>query len=149
VTAIKIKSHFFVKNKKKNDFVKIKKLILNYETVCTEFIFFIFTTYLIPNPHEIYYFLPWRIFCNLGSSLLGYAQFPGGTAATDGVVVNYTAFGTTGTAQSPFNLGRTATHEVGHWLNLRHIWGDANCGSDLVSDTPVCRCHSRSSVSYF
>lgn len=75
--------------------------------------------------------------CNLGSSLLGYAQFPGGTAATDGVVVNYTAFGTTGTAQSPFNLGRTATHEVGHWLNLRHIWGDANCGSDLVTDTPT------------
>jgi hypothetical protein len=75
--------------------------------------------------------------CNLGSSLLGYAQFPGGPAATDGVVVNFTAFGTTGTAQSPFNKGRTATHEVGHWLNLRHIWGDANCGNDLVSDTPV------------
>ena len=75
--------------------------------------------------------------CNLGSGLLGYAQFPGGPAATDGVVINYTAFGTTGTAQSPFNKGRTATHEVGHWLNLRHIWGDANCGSDNVSDTPV------------
>jgi hypothetical protein len=75
--------------------------------------------------------------CNLGSSLLGYAQFPGGPAATDGVVVNFTAFGTTGTAQAPFNKGRTATHEVGHWLNLRHIWGDANCGSDLVSDTPT------------
>ncbi len=34
-------------------------------------------------------------------------------------------FGTDGTAAAPFNLGRTATHEVGHWLNLRHIWGDA------------------------
>jgi len=75
--------------------------------------------------------------CNLGGGLLGYAQFPGGAAATDGVVINFTAFGTTGTAQAPYNKGRTATHEVGHWLNLRHIWGDASCGSDLVSDTPV------------
>jgi hypothetical protein len=49
-----------------------------------------------------------------------------------------TAFGTTGTAAAPFNLGRTATHEVGHWLNLRHIWADTeDCnGSDLVADTP-------------
>ena len=75
--------------------------------------------------------------CNLGGGLLGYAQFPGGAAATDGVVINYTAFGSTGTAQSPYNKGRTATHEVGHWLNLRHIWGDATCGSDLVTDTPA------------
>ena len=75
--------------------------------------------------------------CNLGGGLLGYAQFPGGAASTDGVVVNYTAFGNIGTATSPFNLGRTATHEVGHWLNLRHIWGDATCGSDLVTDTPT------------
>ena len=75
--------------------------------------------------------------CNMSGGLLGYAQFPGGAAATDGVVIGYTCFGTTGTAQAPFNRGRTATHEVGHWLNLRHIWGDATCGSDLVSDTPV------------
>ncbi|MFN8277349.1 MAG: M43 family zinc metalloprotease [Chitinophagales bacterium] len=75
--------------------------------------------------------------CNLGGGLLGYAQFPGGANATDGVVINYTAFGNTGTAASPYNKGRTATHEVGHWLNLRHIWGDANCGSDLVNDTPT------------
>jgi hypothetical protein len=75
--------------------------------------------------------------CNLGGGLLGYAQFPGGTAATDGVVIGYTCFGNTGTAQAPFNKGRTATHEVGHWLNLRHIWGDATCGSDLVNDTPL------------
>ena len=75
--------------------------------------------------------------CDLGSSLLGYAQFPGGAAATDGVVCNYTAVGNIGTASAPFNKGRTATHEVGHWLNLRHIWGDATCGSDLVSDTPT------------
>lgn len=75
--------------------------------------------------------------CNMSGGILGYAQFPGGAAATDGVVIGYTCFGTTGTAQAPFNKGRTATHEVGHWLNLRHIWGDATCGSDLVSDTPV------------
>jgi hypothetical protein len=77
--------------------------------------------------------------CNLGSSLLGYAQFPGGPAATDGVVITYTGFGTNGTAAAPYNLGRTATHEVGHWLNLYHIWGDdgGSCsGSDQVGDTP-------------
>ena len=73
-----------------------------------------------------------------GLSLLGYAQFPGGPAGTDGVVIWNGAFGTRGTATSPFNLGRTATHEVGHFLNLRHIWGDApNCaGTDFVADTP-------------
>jgi hypothetical protein len=76
--------------------------------------------------------------CDLGSSLLGYAQFPGGPAATDGVVLNYRYTGTTGSS-APFNKGRTATHEVGHWLNLYHIWGDdgsACSGSDQVSDTP-------------
>jgi hypothetical protein len=61
--------------------------------------------------------------CNLGGGLLGYAQFPGGPAKTDGVVILHSAFGTSGTAAAPFNLGRTATHEIGHWLNLRHIWG--------------------------
>ena len=74
---------------------------------------------------------------NLGNNLLGYAQFPGGPANTDGVVVLYYAFGTTGNVSSPFHLGRTATHEVGHWLNLRHIWGDGGCGvDDFVGDTP-------------
>jgi hypothetical protein len=75
----------------------------------------------------------------LTGGLLGYAQFPGGAAATDGVVITYTAFGTTGTATEPFHLGRTATHEIGHWLNLFHIWGDdgSGCGgSDEVDDTP-------------
>jgi hypothetical protein len=78
--------------------------------------------------------------CALSGGLLGYAQFPGGPVATDGVVINYRAFGTSGTAQPPFNKGRTATHEVGHYLNLRHIWGDTpDCsGSDMVADTPNC-----------
>ncbi|MDU0369649.1 GEVED domain-containing protein [Hymenobacter endophyticus] len=75
--------------------------------------------------------------CNLSGGVLGYAQFPGGAAATDGVVILSSGFGRGGSASAPFNLGRTATHEVGHWLNLRHIWGDASCGNDLVSDTPT------------
>jgi Pregnancy-associated plasma protein-A/Repeat of unknown function (DUF346) len=77
--------------------------------------------------------------CQLGGGLLGYAEFPGSPAETDGVVVTHTGFGTTGTAAAPFNLGRTATHEIGHWLNLFHIWGDdgTGCsGSDQVDDTP-------------
>ena len=79
--------------------------------------------------------------CNLSNNILGYAQFPGGAPATDGVVILYSAFGSSaiypsGTYVSSYDLGRTATHEVGHWLNLRHIWGDARCGNDQVSDTP-------------
>ena len=77
--------------------------------------------------------------CAISNSLLGYAQFPGGSAATDGVVINHTAFGTEGTARAPFNMGRTAVHEVGHWLNLLHIWGDDGgaCSlSDNIHDTP-------------
>jgi hypothetical protein len=78
--------------------------------------------------------------CALTGGLLGYAQFPGGPIASDGVVINFQAFGTNGTAQAPFNKGRTATHEVGHYLNLRHIWGDTpDCsGTDMVADTPNC-----------
>ncbi|RMG27418.1 MAG: hypothetical protein D6730_07225 [Bacteroidetes bacterium] len=75
--------------------------------------------------------------CNLSMGVLGYSQFPGGPAETDGVVICYKYFGRTGDITPPFNLGRTATHEIGHWLNLRHIWGDGPCGTDdLVEDTP-------------
>ena len=78
--------------------------------------------------------------CPLTGGLLGYAQFPGGPPLTDGVVINVSAFGTIGTAQNPFDKGRTATHEIGHYFNLRHIWGDTpDCtGSDMVADTPNC-----------
>ncbi|MFN0130074.1 MAG: zinc metalloprotease [Verrucomicrobiales bacterium] len=74
----------------------------------------------------------------LRGGLLGYAQFPGGPSSTDGVVILNSAFGSTGIAQPPFNLGRTASHEIGHFLNLRHIWGDTeDCsGGDFVDDTP-------------
>jgi hypothetical protein len=74
---------------------------------------------------------------NIGGGILGYAQFPGGNASTDGVVISPQYFGTTGYVEAPFNKGRTATHEVGHWLNLRHIWGDGRCRQDdFVTDTP-------------
>ena len=75
--------------------------------------------------------------CNIGGGILGYAQFPGGSSTTDGVVIDSKYTGTNGTVAAPYNKGRTATHEVGHWMNLRHIWGDATCGSDLVTDTPT------------
>ncbi len=74
--------------------------------------------------------------CNL-SFLGGYAQFPGGNSATDGNVINYRVFGTIGTVIIPSSRGRVATHEIGHWFNLRHIWGDADCGNDFVDDTPT------------
>ena len=74
------------------------------------------------------------------SNILGYAQFPGGgSSATDGVVICYKNFGRIGNLNPYYNKGRTATHEIGHWLNLLHIWGDdgGQCwGSDQVGDTP-------------
>ena len=80
------------------------------------------------------------VFGGSSAGLLGYAQFPGGAANTDGVICLYSSFGSTSTPNpggGAYGKGRTLTHEVGHWLNLRHIWGDANCGNDLVSDTPT------------
>ena len=74
--------------------------------------------------------------CNL-NGFLGYAQFPGGPANTDGVVCAYQYVGRGGSAVAPFDEGRTGTHEVGHWLNLYHIWGDGGCNvDDAVADTP-------------
>lgn len=78
--------------------------------------------------------------CNLSGGVLGYAQFPGGPPETDGVVILTSAFGRRGSADAPFDLGRTTTHEVGHYLNLSHIWGEARVptctDSDSVDDTP-------------
>ncbi|CAN5764336.1 hypothetical protein BH11BAC7_BH11BAC7_13430 [soil metagenome] len=76
--------------------------------------------------------------CKLSNNILGYSTFPPGNASEDGVVLDYRYVGTTG-ATAPYNKGRTATHEIGHWLNLRHIWGDdgMSCsGNDGVTDTP-------------
>lgn len=88
--------------------------------------------------------------------VLGYAQFPSASgltgldepgmtsdANTDGVVIAHNYFGNLDYDDGSFNLdstygyGRTTTHEVGHWLGLRHIWGDENCGNDYVADTPI------------
>lgn len=75
--------------------------------------------------------------CNISGGVLGYATFPGGPANKDGVVILYSSFGDMGTVKAPYNKGRTATHEIGHWMNLRHIWGDKRCGTDFVDDTPT------------
>ncbi len=90
--------------------------------------------------------------CDLYEGLLGYAQFPGEDSITDGVVMDYEAFGTGGTAQEPYHMGRVCSHEIGHWLGLYHIWGD-DCGwfdtdqkcdgDDMVKDTPLQSCPSR------
>lgn len=74
---------------------------------------------------------------DITSGLLGYATPPGAAnSAEDGVVINWTNFGTTNAAQ--YNRGRTATHEVGHYFNLNHIWGDGPCfADDDVDDTPT------------
>lgn len=84
--------------------------------------------------------------CDLVGGLAGYASFPEDLAARpteDGVVMDYQYFGTTGTVSSPFHLGRVCAHEIGHWLSLRHIWGDDTAGpidicdgTDFVDDTP-------------
>lgn len=88
------------------------------------------------------------------NGVLGYAQFPsnsgltglaanGGAATTDGVIMAYNAFGSSaiypaGSYLAPYDRGRTTTHEVGHWLGLRHIWGDGGCTvDDFCADTPV------------
>ena len=93
--------------------------------------------------------------CNIENGVLGWAQFPAaGDKETDGVVIDFEHFGTIGTAKHPYNLGRTTTHEIGHWLNLYHIWGDNNCGDDFVNDTPTqeqanygCKIHPSTSCS--
>ncbi len=91
--------------------------------------------------------------CNL-TDYIGYSQFPisnlpglepyqGGLAKTDGVVFNYRVFGSVEDGafnlRANYNRGRTASHEIGHFFGLRHIWGDVNsCSStDYVSDTPT------------
>ncbi|WP_375580740.1 T9SS type A sorting domain-containing protein [Marivirga tractuosa] len=83
--------------------------------------------------------------CKISGDILGYAQFPGGSLDTDGVVVGPNYFGSSDYdadnnfyLSTPFDKGRTTTHEIGHYLNLIHIWGDGDCSADdEVSDTPI------------
>jgi len=74
------------------------------------------------------------------AGLRGYATFPDAQDSIDGIVIDYLSVGRGEefTFDSPrFNLGRTGTHEVGHWLRLSHIWGDGGCDiDDGISDTP-------------
>jgi len=77
--------------------------------------------------------------CNL-DNLLGFSTVPSNwTDPEDGVVIGYQYYGDMGTVQYPYNKGRTATHEVGHWLNLDHVWGTGwnSCGDDQINDTPT------------
>ena len=76
---------------------------------------------------------------DLTGGLLGYALPPGSPANIDGIVIKYNCFGRIGNLNPNYNLGRTATHEVGHWLDLIHIWADEPvcAADDFVADTPL------------
>ncbi|MFM9909000.1 MAG: M43 family zinc metalloprotease [Chitinophagaceae bacterium] len=73
---------------------------------------------------------------NLTAGIIGYSSILGSSKEKDGIAMRYSAFGTKGKLTLPYDKGRTAIHEVGHWLGLRHIWGDQYCGNDGVEDTP-------------
>jgi hypothetical protein len=78
--------------------------------------------------------------CNL-DRFAGYSSLPGGPENKDGIVIDYSAFGTIN-SEIGYDMGKTAVHEVGHWLNLKHLWGDENCGDDGVADTPKQATHN-------
>lgn len=98
--------------------------------------------------------------CRLTNSYLGLAQFPAtdkvegldtaneANELTDGVIIDYRYFGKkTGAITSRiYNLGRTTTHEVAHWLGLIHTWGDSDCGTDYCEDTPRIEGPNRTTV---
>ena len=74
--------------------------------------------------------------CNLFGRNLGYSSLPATAADKDGVVIQYDVFGAVGALKASFDRGRTLTHEIGHWLGLKHLWGDSDCGDDGIADTP-------------
>lgn len=71
--------------------------------------------------------------CNM-DKYAGYASVPGTASSKDGIVISYKSFGVN--QSGAYGLGKTAVHEVAHWLGLKHIWGDTYCGDDEVNDTP-------------
>lgn len=77
--------------------------------------------------------------CDLFGRTLAYATMPGGNPKTDGIVIQFGVVGDETTLRGAYNMGRTLTHEAGHWLGLKHIWGDVEdtgCGDDGIADTP-------------
>lgn len=75
---------------------------------------------------------------HFADTVSGYAQFPGGPEATDGIAIDYRFFGTIGTAVAPYDEGKTLTHLVGNYLGLMDVWNEkVKCGDDGVFDTPV------------
>ena len=78
--------------------------------------------------------LRWTVGGSVQDNLNGYGTFPEDSTAIHGVAMDYTQFGTNAAA---YVADRTWAHEIGHFFGLRHIWGDANCGNDLVADTPT------------
>lgn len=98
-----------------------------------------FKAQTIWDPDKYFNIWVFNIASTGATQLLGYAQFPYNStlsglgdnrpnANTDGVAIWYQAFGAG---------KRTLAHETGHWLGLRHIWGDATCGNDYCEDTPA------------
>jgi hypothetical protein len=104
------------------------------------------------NPRK--YFNVWITDVGGSSPYLGYSTFPSGTelnglsngssggssgvatSTTDGCWIVAFSVGNSGAANAPYNLGRTLTHESGHYLGLRHVWGDGTCLNDYCADTP-------------
>ena len=101
----------------------------------------------------------WTTDENASTGLLGFGTFPAasgltgipggtGTSTTDGLWCWAKSFGNTGTLDPSYNKGRTATHEIGHWLGMRHIWGDGTCATDYCLDTPPAATSNYNAATY-
>ena len=122
-----------------NGIVRIKSTLTNHQSyqraLMKELSFWDNTRYL-----NIY------VVKSINGNVGGYSSFPGGPPDEDGVVVRHNLFGNTGTASS--SLGRTTTHELGHWFGLYHTFNNG-CGTDLCADGDyVCDTPPQSSPSY-
>lgn len=97
---------------------------------------------LNPWPRDRY--LNVWVVASMENGVAGYAYYPsavpnGTSALRDGIIIRHNYIGSIGTSNP--NSSRALTHEIGHWLNLQHVWGDNNqpgviCGDDDVEDTP-------------